>query len=116
MFDILGKKYLVVSVAEIPELKGDGGILSFSRSEISVNINDTYTMEFALHVKPPAMLYLNGKPVTKNVLYVPVRLADWYTYGIIFTEISYKFANDKEGELMMIRSLNACVAKCIAVM
>jgi len=111
IYDIFGKKYSIINEAMVKELSGDGGILSFSRTEVNITINDTYPMDFALHTKPPAFLYINGKPCLKNVLYMPVTLNDGYTYGIYFSELVYKLANMKD-ELSMVRTMTAKVAKC----
>ncbi len=116
IFDYLGRKYQIIAETEIPELKGDGGYMSFARTEVTININDTYTLEFALHVKPPALLYINGKPCTKNVLYLPTLFGDGYTYGVYFPEIVYNLKNNAKKEIIMIRTMNAKVAKCLAVL
>ena len=116
MFDDMGKKYIMISAAIIPELKGDGGILSFSRSEITITVNDIYTLEFALHVKPPVGLYINGKPVVQNVLYLPTTFNNGYTYAVFFPEMSYKFTNNSDNDIMMVRSMTAMVAKCVAIL
>jgi hypothetical protein len=116
IYDYLGRKYELVNSAEIPELKGDGGLLSFSRTEVTITVNDTITISFALHVKPPALLYINGKPCTKNVLYMPVTGTDGYTYGVYFSEVVYKFAKNSRNEDYMVRSMAARVAKCLSLL
>jgi hypothetical protein len=113
IYDNFGRKYEIINSVKVKELSGDGGILSFSRSSVTITVNDTHVIDFALHTKPPAFLYINGKPALKNVLYMPARLADGYTYGIYFSELVYNFASNK-GELSMVRTMTAMVAKCLA--
>jgi hypothetical protein len=116
IFDYIGKKYELINSAEIPELKGDGGMLSFGRTEVTVTVNDTIVIDFALHVKPPALLYLNGKPCTKNVLYVPVTGTDGYTYGVYFSEIVYNFVKNSRKEDYLVRTMAARIARCVSLL
>jgi hypothetical protein len=112
MIDEMGRLYFIMAETSIPELQGEAGILAFTKTQVTIYINDKPTY-FFLKTKMPAKLYLNGKPVTKNVIYETYRdTDDGFFYGVYFNELSYKNGT-MWGEDIKTRTMDARVVKCL---
>lgn len=114
IFDHLGQKFEIINETSVDQFEGEGGILAFNRTNVTITINGDYKIEFGIRVKPPCMLYLNGKPCVPLILYETTQFDDGYWYGFYFEKILYTSAL-QFGQEIPVRRLKAKVAKCEAV-
>lgn len=114
IFDEHGRKFEIVSEGKIQKLCGDGGLFALARTEVSITVNG-YTFDFALRVKMPALLYLNGRPAVPNVMYKTFQGDDGYWYGLYFSKLIY---TDKKVTLIpsLVRTIETKVVKCLSVL
>lgn len=110
--DWRGRRYEIINSAEVKELKGDGGILAFARTDVNITINNNYTMSFGIRGKFPGLLYVNAWPAVPWILYNPVELDDGYWYGFYFEKLEYTEKEIRPGEVVPVRTMVAKVAKC----
>lgn len=113
IFDYRGRRYEIIKSVEIKELKGDGGLFAFARTDVNITINDGYTMDFGMISKVPILLYINKWPALPEILYEPTKLNDGYWYGFYFEKLVYNEKELRPGSVVPVRTMVARVAKCI---
>lgn len=60
----------------------------------------------------PGLLYVMGWPALPGVLYMPTKAEDGYWYGFFFDKLEYNERELRPGEVVLVRTIVAMVAKC----
>ena len=112
IFDHRGRRYFILQTIEADELSGDGGLFAFARTDVNINVNNLFQMEFALCGRMPGLLYVNGWPAAPGILYMPTKAEDGYWYGFFFDKLEYNERELRPGSVVPVRTIVAMVAKC----
>jgi len=113
IFDNMGHKYLMIQTSPVDCLTGDGGMFSLNRSDVSLDCGGT-TLSFALRVKNPHWLYINGIPCVEGIMYQTTYGTDGFYYGFYFERLNWsrKIVNT---DPIWIISAKGMIAKCIPI-
>ena len=114
LFDARGRKYEVYNTADVDALKEEGGLFSLSRTDVTITVNESFDLTFALHAKAPNWLYINGRPAVSKILYANVKSDNGFWYGFYFDEIEYQIS-EILGDPTPVRKVRGKVAKCLLV-